>query len=221
MRSIGPVLVTPGATAMTLALGFVLGLRHATEADHVVAVSTLVTERRSLAAAAGVGVLWGVGHTIALIAAGVIVLIAQVPIPGAVAEWLELAVAAMIVLLGARLLVASRAPDAPAGAPRVQGRIVLSRWQPLAVGMMHGLAGSAALIVLVEAEIARHASAPLGLAYLALFGVGSIGGMLLMGLAIGAPFALGEWRRLSLATVRKFAGAGSVLFGLWYGWQAL
>jgi len=213
--------VTPGATAMTLALGFVLGLRHATEADHVVAVSTLVTERRSLTAAAGVGVLWGIGHTVALLAAGVIVLIAQVPIPEAVAARLELAVAVMIVLLGARLLLASRAHDTQAGALHVQGVMTLSRWQPLAVGMMHGLAGSAALIVLIQAEIARHASASLGVAYLAIFGLGSIGGMLIMGLAIAAPFALGDWRRLSLATVRKLAGAGSVLFGLWYGWQAL
>src|SRR5207237_7885785 len=85
-------------------LGFLLGLKHATEADHLVAVSTIVSERRSLWQAAGVGALWGVGHTTSLLAAGLLVIALGVAIPARVANFLELAVALMIIFLGTRLL---------------------------------------------------------------------------------------------------------------------
>ena len=89
---------------MTLGLGFALGLRHAIEADHLAAVSTIVSERRSLARAAAVGALWGAGHTAALLAAGFFVIVLGATIPERVANLLEFGVALMIILLGARLL---------------------------------------------------------------------------------------------------------------------
>src|SRR5262245_17167703 len=90
--------------AMTLALGFALGLKHATDADHLAAVSTIVSERRSLGGAAWVGALWGVGHTAALVVAGFFVIVLGVTIPDRVANLLEFGVALMIIALGARLL---------------------------------------------------------------------------------------------------------------------
>src|SRR5215468_3494271 len=88
----------------TLGLGFALGLKHATEADHLAAVSTIVSERRSLRQSATVGALWGLGHTMSLLIAGVFVIALGVGIPERLADLLELMVAFMIIFLGARLL---------------------------------------------------------------------------------------------------------------------
>src|SRR5919112_4917618 len=87
-----------------LGLGFVLGLKHATEADHLVAVSTIVSEHRSVWRSAAVGGLWGLGHTASLFAAGAVLIALRVPVPEGVAAALELLVALMIVLLGTRIL---------------------------------------------------------------------------------------------------------------------
>ncbi len=88
-----------------LGLGLVFGLKHATEADHIVAVSTIVSEQRSLLRSATVGALWGVGHTISLIAVGIIVLALRVAVPERVANWLEFGVALMIIVLGVSALL--------------------------------------------------------------------------------------------------------------------
>src|SRR2546423_10390643 len=91
-------------TLFALGLGFLLGLKHATEADHLVAVTTIVSEQRSVARSALVGAMWGVGHTAALLAAGVVVILLEVTIPERVAAALEFCVALMIVFLGSRVL---------------------------------------------------------------------------------------------------------------------
>src|SRR5438132_1355228 len=88
----------------TLGLGFLLGLKHATEADHLVAVSTIVSDSRSIWQASSVGVLWGVGHTASLLVAGLFVIVLGVAIPARLSSLLELAVALMIIFLGTRLL---------------------------------------------------------------------------------------------------------------------
>jgi ABC-type nickel/cobalt efflux system permease component RcnA len=233
-----------------LAYGFVLGLKHATEADHLVAVTTVVSEHRSVWRSAAVGGLWGLGHTASLFAAGGLLILTRATIPAGVAVALELAVALMIVLLGTRILYlvlrrrrdvhvhahahdggrththlhfhdkrdahAAAAPDAPSHA-RHRG---LWGWRPFAVGVVHGLAGSAALTLLVLAEVMRGGSRLLGFAYLLLFGLGSVGGMLLMSALIGLPFVLtaARFRRVD-TPVRVLAGVLSVAFGLYYAWR--
>lgn len=233
-----------------LALGFALGLKHATEADHLVAVTTVVSEERSLWRSASVGALWGLGHTASLFAAGGLLILLRVTIPEGVRVALELAVALMIVLLGTRILylVLRRrrdvhvhthaheggrththlhfhdASDAHAAteahAPSHARHRGLWGWRPFAVGVVHGLAGSAALTLFVLAEVMRGGSRLLGFAYLLLFGVGSIGGMVLMSAVIGLPFALtaARFRRVD-TPVRLVAGTLSVAFGLYYAWQ--
>src|SRR3989442_108979 len=140
----------------TLGLGFVLGLKHATEADHLAAVSTIVSERRSLWQSAAVGALWGMGHTASLLVAGVLVIGLGVAIPEALANILELAVALMIVFLGVRLLRLHIHPHAHGGSTHIHlhfqnephaghGHSGLAGWRPVLVGIVHGLAGSAAL----------------------------------------------------------------------------
>ena len=231
-----------------LGLGFVLGLKHATEADHLVAVSTIVSEHRSVWRSAAVGALWGLGHTASLLVAGAVLIALRVPVPESVATALELAVALMIVLLGTRILYlvlkgrrdvhvhahthdgrththlhfhsaadAHAAPDRHA-VPHAWHR-GLWGWRPVAVGAVHGLAGSAALTLLLLTEVLRGGSKLLGFAYLLVFGAGSVGGMLLMSMVIGLPFVLTarHFRRVD-TPVRLLAGAGSVLFGLYYAW---
>src|SRR6185436_16662560 len=88
-----------------LGLGLVFGLKHATEADHVVAVSTIVSEHRNIAKAALVGGLWGLGHTLSLVVVGAFVLALRITIPESVAHWLEFCVALMIITLGATALM--------------------------------------------------------------------------------------------------------------------
>lgn len=235
-----------------LGLGLVFGLKHATEVDHVVAVSAIVSEHRNVFRSALVGGLWGAGHTASLVVVGVLVLVFRVAIPLRVANWLEFGVALMIIVLGvlavARVLrkrasvhlhrhshdgqshvhvhfheqgtehagVAASHPSFSSPASHSHAITKLG-FKPLLVGAMHGLAGSAALTLLVLTQIQ---SISLGLLYLALFGIGSTVGMLLMSGLIGLPFALSA-RRLSgfnygLQTV---AGGLSIAFGLWYAYE--
>lgn len=236
-----PSFVGIGAVGV-LGLGLVFGLKHATEADHVVAVSTIVSEHRQLRRAAMVGALWGVGHTISLVAVGLVVLTLRIAISDAVAGWLEFAVALMIIGLGVGAVlrglrgrqsvhVHRHGHDGVEhahihfhedGESHEHGatRHAVSRlgFKPLVVGAVHGLAGSAALTLLVLAQI----SEPwLGLLYLSIFGLGSIAGMLVMSGLIGLPFALS-----STAMNRKHhalqiaAGVLSILFGCWYAVQS-
>lgn len=233
-----------------LGLGFVLGLKHATEADHLVAVTTVVSEHRSVWRSAAVGGLWGLGHTASLFAVGGLLILLRVTIPDGVRVALELAVALMIVLLGTRVLylVLRRRRDVHVHAHAHDGGRTHTHlhfhgradahtaaepdaasharhggiwgWRPFAVGVVHGLAGSAALTLVVLAEVMRGGSRLLGVAYLLLFGLGSVGGMLLMSALIGLPFALtaARFRRVD-TPVRLLAGAASVVFGLYYAWR--
>ncbi len=231
-----------------LGIGFALGLKHATEADHLVAVATIVSEQRSVWRSSLVGALWGVGHTAALLAVGQLVLFLRVTIPPRVAALLEFGVALMIVLLGTRVLYFllrdrrrlhththrhgarvhthlhfhdeqdEHQPAAPH--PPRHARHGLSGLRPLLVGAVHGLAGSAALTLLILTEVVRGGSRALGLSYLLLFGAGSVGGMLLMSTLISLPFALTAARFERINTpVRLVAGLASVAFGLFYAWE--
>ena len=238
----GPSLASTGAFAV-LGLGLVFGLKHATEVDHVVAVTTIVSEQRGLWRAAAVGGLWGAGHTASLVVVGLFVLTLRVAIPESVAGWLEFGVALMIIALGvnafARALrgrsdahvhrhrhdgvehahvhfheAEAGQPEGHAGHTHAVTRVGL---KPFLVGAMHGLAGSASLTLLVLAQID---SAALGLLYLAVFGAGSVVGMMLMSGLVGLPFALGGGRLSGLSNgLQTAAGVFSVVFGLWYAYR--
>ena len=185
-------------------LGFLLGMRHATDPDHVVAVTTIVTQQRSLARAARTGALWGIGHTatICLVGGAIIVLKVQLSaIPPRVGLTMEFAVAVMLVVLGLLTLAAG------------ERRVVDSTARPLTVGFVHGLAGSAAVATLPQVALIPN---PLwALAYLAVFGVGTIFGMLLVTVSIAAPSLLAVQRFAGLnRTLRIASGVASIAFGL-------
>ena len=220
---------TPGlSTISVLLIGFVLGLRHATEADHLAAVSTIVSEKKNLFTASIVGGLWGVGHTISLFAVGLLVVFLKLQISTAVETKLEAGVGLMLVILGAnalRKLATSEKIHAHTHEHDGHAHIHIHthkdesaekshhRFSPrsVVVGMVHGLAGSAALMLLVVPTIQ---STPVALLYILIFGVGSIGGMMVMSLLIGLPFHFTANRFDGLNKgIRLCAGVFSLLLG--------
>ena len=228
-------------TTSALAFGFVLGLRHAVEADHLAAVSAVVSERRGVLGASLVGGLWGVGHTASLVAAAVAVILFDVRVGERAALLLEACVGVMLVALGANALRklarggrlhlhfhrhggrehahphvhdktdgAHGHGGAGRGAHTHHGLRFDSR--TVLVGMLHGLAGSAALTLVVVSTVE---SRLVGLLYVLLFGVGSAGGMMLMGALVSLPMRLtaARFRAANLA-VRGAAGLFSLGLGL-------
>jgi hypothetical protein len=192
---------------LAIALGALLGLRHATDADHVVAVTAIVARERSLARAARIGALWGVGHTCTLLLLGGAIVGFRLVIPPRVGLGLEFAVALMLVLLGFANL--ARAKSQGGGAPDDSRRATL---RPLIVGSVHGLAGSAAVAILVLTTIRGIAPA---LAYLLMFGLGTVVGMVAVTVILAAPALYAGARVTRLhGSIRVAAGALSVAFGL-------
>ena len=195
--------ITPElSTFSILVIGFVLGLRHAIEADHLAAVSTIVSEKKSIFTASIGGGMWGVGHTISLFAVGLVVIFLKLQISESVEAKLEGAVGIMLVLLGLNALRKLFQSDKiHVHAHEHDGRQHLHihthvdekaershhRFTPrsVAIGMVHGLAGSAALMLLIVPTIP---SPWVAMVYILIFGVGSIGGMMVMSLLIGLPF---------------------------------
>ncbi|HEX5734089.1 MAG TPA: sulfite exporter TauE/SafE family protein [Blastocatellia bacterium] len=224
-----------------LTLGFSLGLRHALDPDHLVAVTTIVSEHKSLARSSLVGTFWGLGHTASLLIIGLVVIFLRSSIPDRVALWMEMGVAVMLIVLGANVLwrvareqgfkfhTHTHSHDDQPAHEHVhfhshsdhdhRHRIFRLGRRPFVVGMVHGVAGSAALTLGVLATIP---SISLGLVYIAVFGLGSVGGMLLMSAIIGAPFAVTA-RRFSKINggIRFAAGLLSVVFGFMLAWDLL
>jgi high-affinity nickel-transport protein len=239
-----------------LAVGFVLGMRHATDPDHVIAVSTIVSRERSILKAGLIGVLWGVGHTLTILVVGAGIIVFDLAIPARVGLTMEFSVGLMLILLG--LLNLSGAMEwigekfSPAH-PRVTGShahlhehksnvhlhwhshgperehhgesLTPPEWlngapsrlgifhtlRPLFVGLVHGLAGSAAVALLVLGTIREPRWAVL---YLMIFGVGTIAGMMLITAAIALPFSFAGYK---FAWLNKGLIVGSGLLSLAFG----
>jgi sulfite exporter TauE/SafE len=190
------------STISVLAIGFVLGLQHATEADHLAAIATIVSEKKDLLTASLVGGLWGLGHTAALFTVGLLVILLRFQISSPVEAGLEACVGGMLILLGlnairklasAKLVhVHSHDHDGRRhvhihthGALSSEGSHHRLSPRSVIIGMVHGLAGSAALMLLVVPTISSRVEA---LLYIAIFGIGSVGGMMAMSFLIGLPF---------------------------------
>jgi high-affinity nickel-transport protein len=241
-----------GTLLSILALGFFLGTRHATDPDHVIAVTTIVSRQKSVRHAAVVGILWGLGHTITILAVGSAIILFGVVIPPRVGITMELSVGLMLILLGIlnlsgllRWINESFTPSAsghshPHGhgdyihahphhhAPEKHGHAEdatpvgwmdrtfgkLGLYQiarPLAVGIVHGLAGSAAVALLVLTTIRVPSWAVL---YLLVFGLGTVAGMMLITAAIALPFKFSEGR---FARLNRGMGLVSGLVSLAFG----
>lgn len=189
-------------------LGFLLGLRHATDADHVVAVTAIVARERQFSRAARIGALWGVGHSLTVFVIGGAIVAFRIAIPPRLGLALEFGVALMLILLGFSALRPGAAESGADSHHATHG----SGWRPLLVGVVHGLAGSAAVALLVLAVIPDTGWA---LAYLFVFGVGTVAGMTVVTWLIAAPAMFATARVAQLQRgVRFAAGTLSLLFGL-------
>jgi high-affinity nickel-transport protein len=194
---------------------FLAGMRHATDPDHVVAVTTIVSRERSASRAAAVGALWGMGHTITILLVGALLVGFEVVVSPRLGLSMELAVAAMLVTLGVMNLVGARTPHAHVG-----GAEHARAWRtlpPFVVGTVHGLAGSAAATLFVTALIPDPRWA---MAVLLVFGLATVAGMALVTLLLAIPSALaaGRMHRLQRG-LRTASGLASIAFGLWLAHQ--
>ena len=215
-----------------LGLGFQLGLRHAMEADHVAAVSTFVSQDRTLLRACLRGTFWGIGHTAALLAAGLAVVAFKLRIPPAFERGVETCIALVLILLGGHVLlralgmlslhshahvhdgVVHRHAHMHVGPHGAHDHVHLfaGARRPLLMGLLHGLGGGGALVLVVLTTLPSQGAA---LLYILVFGVGSTAGMLVLSGLMGVPFALLADGGGRLAGVLQLAvGLGSALIGV-------
>jgi len=214
-----------------LILGFFLGMRHATDPDHVIAVTTIVTRQRGVAKAGIIGALWGMGHTFTIFVVGAAIILFKVAIPPRVGLSMEFAVGLMLILLGVlnltgilRRLQQEFTPSAdiaPSGGGRFERALremgLYNALRPLVVGIVHGLAGSAAVALVVMAAISDPWWA---IAYLFLFGLGTIAGMMVMTTILALPIGYTGRRFSGWNHAMTFAsGLLSVGFGLFLSYQ--
>lgn len=241
-----------------LIVGFLLGMRHATDPDHVIAVTTIVTRQKGVAKAGLIGVLWGLGHTFTIFVVGSAIILFKVAIPPRVGLSMEFAVGLMLIFLGVLNLTGilgwlQEGLTPPAGMPDMNpsgdsSPTSLSResslttdqrqdrteqlleggkifpdfefyniFRPIVIGIIHGLAGSAAVALLVMTTIADPWWA---IAYLLLFGVGTIAGMMLITSLIAMPLAYSAekfsvWNR----SISAASGLLSLGFGIFLSYK--
>jgi high-affinity nickel permease len=250
-------------------LGFLLGMLHATDADHVIAVTTIVGRQRSVAGAARLGLLWGLGHTVTILGVGSAIIVFNVVIPARLELAMEFCVALMLILLGVITLARVRrhvretltsalalglqehvhagpVSDAHlhlhvhgdyvhshkhghgatdhghADTPlswldrHLGGLTVYQALRPLSIGIVHGLAGSAAVALLVLAQIRE----PLwAVAYLVLFGIGTTAGMTLVTSAIAVPFMRSQRMPFLNLGLQTLGGLLSLCLGGYLAWK--
>jgi ABC-type nickel/cobalt efflux system permease component RcnA len=246
-----------GSFLSIIAVGFFLGMRHATDPDHVIAVTTIVTRQRQLKRAALTGAFWGIGHTLTSFVVGALIILFNVVIPTRIGLSMEFSVALMLIFLGimnvaafmrsARSLAThagtssevlhahphahgdyvhshahGHAPEAHSHRPdrtplalfdRLFGRLALYRpVRPFIIGVVHGLAGSAAVALLVLATIPNPRWAVI---YLLVFGLGTVGGMMLITMSIASAFTfMGRGRQSVSHRLGLVSGLLSLAFGV-------
>jgi ABC-type nickel/cobalt efflux system permease component RcnA len=244
-----------------IVIGFFLGMRHATDPDHVIAVTTIVSQQRSTSRAAWIGIFWGLGHTLTIFVVGTAIILFNLVIPVRLGLAMELSVGLMLILLGGWNLVSftrsipvpqiedehhrsihshshshgdfvhthlhGHDPEAHPHNPQENPLAKLDRSlgnrpayqaiRPLIVGIVHGLAGSAAVALLILASIRE---AGWAIAYLLVFGVGTIAGMMLITMSIASAFRFaGNRFALFGRRLAMISGVVSVVFGLVLAYQ--
>lgn len=243
-----------------IAIGFFLGMRHATDPDHVIAVTTIVSKQNKIGRAALTGIFWGIGHTLTILAVGSAIILFGLVIPARIGLSMEFSVALMLVVLGAMNIVAfvrssrsvakiqsvaatvhshphshgdyihshphSHAPEShphsPEKTPVAKLDKMLRRFRtyslirPLIIGVVHGLSGSAAVALLVVPIIR---DPKWSIAYLLVFGVGTIVGMMLITMTIASAFHLVRGGQKFFQRLAFASGLLSLCFGLFIAYQ--
>jgi len=244
-----------------IAMGFFLGMRHATDPDHVIAISTIVSHQRKVGRAAWTGIFWGIGHTLTIFLVGALIILFGAVIPARIGLSMEFSVGLMLVILGLmnissffRALPSAQAghaesavvhshahshgdyvhthphghspdshPHNPSQTPvslldRLFGRIGLyQQLRPLVIGIVHGLAGSAAVALLVLTTIRNPRWA---VAYLLVFGAGTVAGMMLITMSLASALNfMGRRNKTFSRRLGLASGVLSLVFGLVVAWQ--
>jgi ABC-type nickel/cobalt efflux system permease component RcnA len=243
-----------------IAVGFFLGMRHATDPDHVIAVTTIVSRQRKLLKAALTGIVWGVGHTLTIFVVGSAIILFDVVIPARIGLSMEFSVGLMLIILGAmniRAFLRTARNIAPSATEsdvvhshahihgdyihshahghvpeahrhshqtplswldRMFGRTGLyQQLRPLIIGIVHGLAGSAAVALLILTTIRNPRWA---MVYLLVFGAGTVGGMMLITMSIASAFQFFGRRHQNFSHWLGLAsGLLSLVFGLFLAYQ--
>ncbi|RFB15248.1 urease accessory protein UreH [Bacillus sp. HNG] len=206
-----------------LALGFILGIRHAIEPDHVIAVSTIASQSKKLWNASLAGVFWGIGHTVTLFLVGLVVILMKNEIPEKWAMSLEFLVGIMLVYLGVKTIVSFK--NTVIHKQHVHHHQTSMEHEhhnkhkgtsylgSMFIGFVHGLAGSGAMVLLTMGTVKSVGEAAI---FILIFGVGTVIGMLLFTTIIGIPFVLSKKRRTVSGTFGLITGAISTVFGVYY-----
>jgi ABC-type nickel/cobalt efflux system permease component RcnA len=195
------------ALPLALLLGIVSGFRHAFEPDHVVAVSTLINGDRAFGRSVRLGLVWGAGHTTTLVIGVMVIGLLRLPVSEETLGWFELPVAAMLIGLGLwslRDAVRPRGRQEPTHHAR-------EGWAGYGVGLVHGMAGSGALLLLVAATLPTLAA---GVGYAVLYGLGSILGMGAVTLALSVPLRAARTQPMLYRVLVGLAGALSIGLGI-------
>ncbi len=199
-----------------LGLGFILGIKHAIEPDHVIAVSTIASQSRKLWQASLAGVFWGIGHTATLFIIGIILIMMKNDIPEKWSMTLEFFVGIMLVYLGVASMLSLRGNKGMQHQHEELHNVPIKRYtyyKSLIVGFIHGLAGSAAMVILTMSTVN---SVWEGAIYIVVFGLGTVIGMLLFTTIIGIPFILSMKRTITSKTLLFSTGVISTGFGIYY-----
>ena len=189
------------ASTSLLLLGFIFGMRHAFDPDHVVAVTAIVSREGSWKRAQWIGALWGIGHSATVFLVGGAIALFKVVVPPNLVLGLEFCVALMLIALGVANVTSQSRHERPLGPAR-----------PLTVGFIHGLAGSAFIAMLISTALPTPMMAGW---YLLLFGLGTIVGMMLTTSAIALPgiYLVGRYQD-ARHHLRLASGVASIAFGL-------
>lgn len=200
-----------------LTLGFILGIRHAIEPDHVIAVSTIASQSKKLWHASLAGVFWGIGHTATLFIIGIFLILMKNDIPEKWSMTLEFLVGIILVYLGIAAMLSIRKKRMP---HREHGHVhnpsIVNRgryYKSLFIGFVHGLAGSAAMVLLTMSTV--H-SVWQGALYIIVFGLGTVLGMLIFTTIIGIPFIMSMKQMVTSRALILTTGAVSTVFGFYY-----
>ncbi len=194
-----------------LGVGFLLGIKHAIEPDHVIAVSTIASRSKRLINSSLAGLFWGVGHTITLFLIGILIILMKGEIPQAWAMSLEFGVGVMLVYFGISAISSFNKFRSESRNSRPQEK--KQNLRSIFMGCIHGLAGSAALILLTMGTVETVWE---GASFILIFGAGTIIGMILFTTIIGLPFIFTKNNLQVNKSFAEFTGIVSIVFGLYY-----
>ncbi|MGZ0085016.1 urease accessory protein UreH [Caldibacillus thermoamylovorans] len=194
--------------ALTLLFGLLLGMKHATEPDHVVAVSTIASRTSKLSLSSLAGVFWGVGHTLTLLVVGMIVISLKQHIPETVATWMEMAVGVMIIVLAVASFRATRAMG-----EQKPLHIHHLHMKSMLIGVVHGMAGSAGMVLLTLTTVETPWQA---FAFIVIFGLGTVIGMMIFTTLLGLPFLFARPKQTLYRALVQVVSVISLVYGVYY-----